>query len=148
MYRSILVPLDGSKRSEAILPQVEDLALQCKARLVLLEVLEPLPQHAAAVAPELLNSGATQRADDIKQYVHGLQEQLAAKGFNVTAVVKRGSIVDTILAVAAAERIELIAMASHGYTGIARFLHGSVASDVLQRSKVPLLVLHAEDDGE
>ncbi len=148
MYRSILVPLDGSKRSEAILPQVEDLALQCKARLVLLEVLEPLPQHAAAVAPELLNSGATQRADDIKQYVHGLQEQLAAKGFNVTAVVKRGSIVDTILAVAAAERIELIAMASHGYTGIARFLHGSVASDVLHRSKVPLLVLHAEDDGE
>ena len=148
MYRSILVPLDSSKRSEAILPQVEDLALQCKARLVLLEVLEPLPQHAAAVAPELLNSGATQRADDIKQYVHGLQEQLAAKGFNVTAVVKRGSIVDTILAVAAAERIELIAMASHGYTGIARFLHGSVASDVLHRSKVPLLVLHAEDDGE
>ena len=148
MYRSILVPLDGSKRSEAILPQVEDLALQCKARLVLLEVLEPLPQHAAAVAPELLNSGATQRADDIKQYVHGLQDQLAAKGFNVTAVVKRGSIVDTILAVAAAERIELIAMASHGYTGIARFLHGSVASDVLHRSKVPLLVLHAEDDGE
>jgi len=148
MYRSILVPLDGSKRSEAILAQVEDLALQCKARLVLLEVLEPLPQHAAAVAPELLNSGATQRADNIKQYVHGLQEQLAAKGFNVTAVVKRGSIVDTILAVAAAERIELIAMASHGYTGIARFLHGSVASDVLHRSKVPLLVLHAEDDGE
>ncbi len=146
MYRSILVPLDGSKRSEAILPQVEDLAVHCTARLVLLEVLEPLPQHAAAVAPELLNSGATQRADNIKQYVHGLQEQLSAKGCDVTAVVKRGAIVDTILAVAAAEHVELIAMASHGYTGIARFLHGSVASEVLHRAKVPLLVLHAEDD--
>lgn len=148
MYRSILVPLDGSKRSEAILPQVEDLAVQCKARLVLLEVLEPLPQHAAAVAPDLLSSGASQRADDIKQYVHGLQEQLAAKGFDVSAIVKRGSVVDTILAVAMAEKVELIAMASHGYTGIARFLHGSVASEVLHRAKVPLLVLHAEDDEE
>ncbi len=108
-----------------------------------------LPRRPApAVAPDLLNSGASQRADDIKQYVHGLQEQLAAKGFDVSAVVKRGSVVDTILAVAMAEKVELIAMASHGYTGIARLLHGSVASEVLHRAKVPLLVLHTEDDEE
>lgn len=148
MYRSILVPLDGTKRSEAILPQVESLALQCKARLVLLGVLEPLPQHAAAVAPELLTSGAHQRADDIRQYVHGLQAQLAARGHAVSAVVKRGAVVETILETATAENIELIAMASHGYTGLARLLHGSVASEVLHRARVPLLVLHAEDDKE
>lgn len=148
MYRSILVPLDGSRRSEAILPQVESLAVQCKARLVLLGVLEPLPQHAAAVAPELLASGAHQRADDIRQYVYGLREQLTARGHEVSAVVKRGAVVDTILETAISENIELIAMASHGYTGLARFLHGSVASDVLHRARVPLLVLHAEDDEE
>ncbi len=148
MYRSILVPLDGSKRSEAILPQVENLAMQCQARLVLLEVLEPLPQHAAAMAPELLHSGTAQRDGEIKQYILGLQEQFKARGFQATAVVKRGPIPDTILAVAADEKVELIAMASHGYTGIARFLHGSVASEVLHRTKVPLLVLHAEDEEE
>jgi len=148
MYRSILVPLDGSKRSEAILPQVENLAVQYQALVVFLEVIEPVPHPAVAMAPALLNTGAAQRAGDIKRYIHGLQEQFEAKGFQATAVVQYGPIVDTILAVAADEKVELIAMASHGYTGITRLLHGSIAGEVLHRTKVPLLVLHAEDEEE
>lgn len=49
MYKRILVPLDGAKRSEAILPQVESLAHQFGASIILLEVLEPPPQHATSM---------------------------------------------------------------------------------------------------
>lgn len=146
MYKKILVPLDGTKNSEAILPQVKSLAQQCGAAIVLLEVLEPLPPHAAAVAPELINEGISQRASQVRQYVHGIEEQLREQGYNAQAVVGHGTVVETILSVAQETKVDLIAMASHGYTGLKRLIYGSVASEVLHRARTPLLVLHAEDD--
>ncbi|HHW87671.1 MAG TPA: universal stress protein [Chloroflexi bacterium] len=146
MYQRILVPLDGSKRAEAILPQVESLARQCGARIILLEVLEPLTHYAATVVPELISAGATQRTAGVKQYVHELQANLQARGLTVDAIVKRGPIVETILDVARDEAVDLIALASHGYSGLTRLLHGSVAAEILHRARTPLLIQHVEDD--
>lgn len=146
MYQRILVPLDGSKRAEAILPQVESLARQCGARIILLEVLEPLTHYAATVVPELISAGATQRTAGVKQYVHELQANLQARGLTVEAIVKRGPIVETILDVARDEAVDLIALASHGYSGLSRLLHGSVAAEILHRARTPLLIQHVEDD--
>lgn len=145
MYKKILVPLDGTKRAEAILPQVEALAKQCDAALVLLEVLEPLPPHAVVVVPEMLQAGVSQRTADINRYVQDIAEGLCARGFDAKGIVARGQVVDTILTTAETEGIDLIAMASHGYTGLARLLHGSIAAEVLHRARTPLLVLHAEE---
>lgn len=146
MYQRILVPLDGSKRAEAILPQVESLAQQCGARIILLEVLEPLTHYAATVVPDLISAGATQRTAGVKQYVHDLQANLQARGLTVDAIVKRGPIVETILDVAREEAVDLIALASHGYSGLTRLLHGSVAAEILHRARTPLLIQHVEDD--
>jgi nucleotide-binding universal stress UspA family protein len=146
MYKKILVPLDGTKHSEAILPQVKSLAQQCGAAIVLLEVLEPLPPHATVAAPELIHEGAAQRASQVRQYVHGIEEQLREEGYDAQAIVAHGAVVETILSVAQETGVDLIAMASHGYTGLKRLLYGSVASEVLHRTRTPLLVLHAEDD--
>lgn len=146
MYKSILVPLDGTKRSEAILPQVESLAQQCGASIILLEVLEPLPPHAVILVPDKMKEGAIQRNSDITEYVHEIEHRLSENGHAVQAVVERGPVVDTILKVAQATHAELIAMSSHGYTGLSRLLHGSVAGEILHRSKTPLLVLHIGDD--
>lgn len=146
MYQRILVPLDGSKRAEAILPQVESLARQCGATIILLEVLEPLTHYAATVVPDLITVGATQRTSSVRQYVHDLQAEMQARGLTVNAVVKRGPVVETILDVARAEDADLIALASHGYSGLARLLHGSVAAEILHRARVPLLIQHVEDD--
>lgn len=146
MYQRILVPLDGSKRAEAILPQVESLAQQCGARIILLEVLEPLTHYAATVVPDLISAGATQRTAGVKQYVHELQANLQARGLTVDAIVKRGPIVETILDVAREEAVDLIALASHGYSGLTRLLHGSVAAEILHRARTPLLIQHVEDD--
>lgn len=146
MYKRILVPLDGTKRSEAILPQVESLAHQFGAAIILLEVLEPPPQHAAAVAPDLLKAGAAQRTTEIRRYVYEVQDRLTARGLTADAVITPSRVVDTILTVAKNEQVDLIAMASHGYTGLARFLHGSVAAEVLHRARTPLLILHADEE--
>lgn len=146
MYQRILVPLDGSKRAEAILPQVESLARQCGATIILLEVLEPLTHYAATVVPDLIAVGATQRTSGVRQYVHELQAEMQARGLTVNAVVKRGPVVETILDVAVAEEADLIALASHGYSGLARLLHGSVTAEILHRARVPLLIQHVEDD--
>ena len=146
MYQQILTPLDGSRRAEMILPQVESLAQQCGSTIILLEVLEPLPHYVASPAPELLKAGATQRTAEIRRYVHEMGDRLRARGFAVRTVVKQGPVVETILQVAMEEGADLIAMASHGYTGMARLLHGSVAAEVLHRARTPLLILHASDD--
>ncbi|MBW7884816.1 MAG: universal stress protein [Caldilineaceae bacterium] len=146
MYKNILVPLDGTKRAEAVLPHVEKLARQCGAAITLLEVLEPLPQHAAAVAPDVLRSGAAQRRKEITGYVHQLADSYRSKGFDTREVVVRGPVVETIVETAATVHADLIAMASHAHTGIARVIHGSVAAEVLHRSTAPLLLVRAGDE--
>lgn len=144
MYKKILVPLDGTSMSEAILSHVEQLAQRGDAALYFLEVLEPLPQHAAAGAPSMFAEGAGQRAVDIKHYVHEMAEKFSAKGFHAEALVRRGAVVDTILHSADELGVDLIAMATHGHSGFARFLYGSVAADVLHRAKAPMLILRIE----
>lgn len=146
MYQRILVLLDGSKRAETILPQVESLAQQCGAAIILLEVLEPLTHYAAAVAPDLIAAGAAQRTAEVRRYLCDLQEGLQLRGFTVRTIVKRGPVVETILGVAQEEAVDLIALASHGYTGLAHFLHGSVAAEILHRVQTPLLIQHVKDD--
>lgn len=146
MYKSILVPLDGTKRSEAILSQVESLAQRCGASIILLEVLEPLPPHAVILVPDKMKEGVSQRNSEISTYIHEIEHRLREQGHEVKAVVERGPVVDTILQVAQTTHAELIAMSSRGYTGLARLLHGSVAGEILHRSKTPLLVLHVEED--
>ena len=146
MYQRILVPLDGTSNSEAILPQVKSLAQQCGAKVFLLQVLESLPPHAASVAPEIINEGFSQRVAEVERYVHSIEAQFVAEGYPAQAIVRYGTVVETILAVAQETGADLIAMASRGYTGLKRLIYGSVAGEVLHRSKTPLLVLHAEDD--
>lgn len=144
MYTKILVPLDGSSASESILSHVVTLAQSCGAALYLLEVLEPLPPHAAVIEPQLLAEGASHRADDVTHYVEEKAAWARGQGLAATALVRRGAVVETILHTAAELGADLIAMASHGYRGLARVVYGSVAADVLHRATVPLLLLRIE----
>ena len=144
MYKKILAPLDGSRTSEAILDHVVGLAQLSGAAIYLLEVLEPLPQHAAVGAPSLLAEGANQRATGVRHYVSEQADQLRARGFTVEPLVRRGGVVDMIVRTAEELQVDLIAMASHGATGFARFIYGSVAADVLHRTTVPMLILRVE----
>ena len=145
MYKTILVPLDGSQRAEAILPHVEELAQACGAEIVFLEVIEKLPPHAVVVAPGNLAEGAQQRAAEIESYVAQLAAQYQARGFAARCTVVRDAAVEGILKAAEQERADVIAMASHASAGLTRLFTGSVANEVLHRSRIPLLLIKAED---
>lgn len=144
-YKTILVPLDGSQRAEAIFPYVEELAQACSAALVFLEVIEKLPPHAVVVAPDNLAEGVQRRADEIKSYGEQIAAQYQARGFAARSLLVYGAPVAGILQGAEQEHADLIAMASHASSGLTRLLTGSVASEVLHRSRVPLLLIKADD---
>ncbi len=145
MYRTILVPLDGSPRAERILPHVEAVAAP-GATLIFLEVLEALPPHAEAWAPSTYAEAAAHRAGEVISYVETLAATYRGRGFQCRGITVAGPIVATVLAIAAREDADLIAMASHGRTGLGRVFYGSVAAGVLHRADRPLLLIRAQDE--
>ncbi len=146
MYKRILVPLDGSTRAELILPHVEALARCFGAEVILLRVFEPdfSLVDSYGHSPEFYISLQGTMEEEVKAYLAAHQTDLAAKGFQVRTFVESGPVVPTILEVADREQADVIAMASHGRTGISRAFYGSVTAGVLHRVDRPLLLVRAE----
>ena len=145
MFDTILVPLDGSQRAETILPYVEDVALARKSKVILLQVIEPsttmvtpydmVPYYDTELAERIL--------EEAKVYIKSQQGEFQEKGIQAEALVETGVVVRTILDVAERYNVNLIAMASHGRTGMARVFYGSVAAGVLHATDRPLLLVRA-----
>jgi nucleotide-binding universal stress UspA family protein len=147
MYRTILVPLDGSRRAEAILPHVEAMAQSQNARVVFLEVMDGAPFFSSAPGTsgvwrdDTVSSWRTEAA----MYLAGRQGEFRQLGIDATACGESGPVVETILCVAERVNADLIAMASHGRTGLARAFYGSVAAAVLQGADRPLMLVRSSD---
>jgi nucleotide-binding universal stress UspA family protein len=147
MYSNILVPLDGSPRAERILPYVQELALKFKARVTLLQVVEPGVTMVTPydIAPYNALEEQKRHIDEAKNYLTGVEGSLRSTGITVRSYVESGPIVSTISNVAERERCDLIAMASHGRSGVSRVFYGSVAAGVLHRAEHPLLLIRAQN---
>ncbi len=147
MYQSILVPLDGSRRAERILAHVEPLATHFKSSLVLLRVVEPdlnnLGTHGTSA--EFYLKSLERTTQEARGYLASLQGELRQLGISSKIIVEKGPVVNVITSVAAREEISLIAMASHGRTGLSHAFYGSVAAGVLNRIDRPLLLVRADE---
>jgi nucleotide-binding universal stress UspA family protein len=150
MYNKILVPLDRSKRAETILPYVEELARQFHATLILLSIIEPPPMmvepHGGFSTYALYVDEIPRYTREAKGYLTGLAEQLSKGQIQSKVCVEQGPTVQTILAVAQREQVDLIALASHGRSGLARVFYGSVAAGILHQTQWPLLLIRAQND--
>ncbi len=148
MYKKILVPLDGSGRAEAILPHVESLARTFESTVILLSVIEPGPvmvePHESQVQSYVADR--ERRIEEAKVYLASRSGELRGMGINAKVQMVEGAVVEGIIAVAASEEVDLIAMASHGRGGLARVFYGSVAAGVLQRVDRPLLLIRSRRD--
>jgi nucleotide-binding universal stress UspA family protein len=145
MYKTILVPLDGSKRAEAILPHVENLATCYQAKVIFLQVAERPPIiDGGNPVPDLIEYKQHLRAAET--YLAARQGEFREKGIETKILVVPGATVAEIIAAAEREGADLIAMASHGRTGLARVFYGSVAAGVLHRVDRPLLLVRSERD--
>lgn len=136
MLKRILVPLDGSSLAEATLPQVKELAALHHAEVVLLRVA------LAHTLPGVDAVDAQVRAvDEAQTYLAALETDLAAQGVTVKSVVRYGRAAEEILDQARAGHVDLIAMSTHGRSGIRRWVVGSVAETVLRHAPVPVLLV-------
>lgn len=146
MYKTILVPLDGSKRAEAILPHVEELAHRYDAKVVFVRVLEPIPYVAGPEGTPIMlrEQELEQRRREAEEYVKARQGQFREKGIDSRGIVFQGPVVEAITDAAEREGADLIAIASHGRSGLSQCFYGSVAAGVLHRADRPLLVIRSQ----
>ncbi len=143
MYRKILVPLDGSKVAEGVLPHAKALAYSEGAELILLTVGANPALDFAFSDPGLAQSAVQEQQERSKKYIDGIESELKAAGFKTSSLLRFGSVAETILEVADELQVDAIAMSTHGRTGPARWLLGSIAERVVHSSKVPVLLIRA-----
>lgn len=141
---SIMVPLDGSPLAETVLPFAEALALQCHVRLVLLRVVEVVSltfvDPAGMVSVDyraLLDS--FQNATD--HYVDELAARVREKGMQVETATPMGFPAEKIVSHAHDHAGSLVVMATHGRTGLANVVLGSIARRVVQHVNTPTLIV-------
>jgi nucleotide-binding universal stress UspA family protein len=156
---TILVPLDGSATAEQVLPYVRLLATTLKARVKLLQVVQESYSYPYPAPYEELLVGATrgtagfaptprltlpspERREQAENYLQ-LQAQRELREFDVDQIVHFGSPAETIVEVAEEHGATMIAMATHGYSGLRRWTLGSVTDKVVQSSPTPVLVVRA-----
>jgi nucleotide-binding universal stress UspA family protein len=147
MFRRILVPLDGSKRAEQAIPVAARIARAAGGSVILLQVGVQFNDYAwssmgVAIMPETFE----EEEASIKVYLTGVAAREVLEGVGTTTRVVYGSPAETILAEASQEQADLIVLCSHGYTGVKRWMLGSVAQKVARHSPVPVLILR-EDRG-
>lgn len=143
MYRRILVPLDGSKVAEGVLPHARALAFAEGAELVLLRVAANPVLEFTFSDPSVAQSVLEDLETQSKKYMAGIEESLKQDGFLVSSLIREGAVADSILRTAEEIGADVIAMSTHGRTGAARWLLGSVADRVVRNSSIPVLLIRA-----
>ncbi|MFC1931127.1 universal stress protein [Chloroflexota bacterium] len=154
MYERILVPLDGSTVGEAALPCVEELvsklAPKVKTEVILLQVLTSLTHYViageASVQIPYTDKETAHIKKRAKNYLDKVGEGLRSKGAIVKTKVVTGKAADEILNVADKTKADLIAISTHGRSGLSRLTFGSITSKVLRGGNVPVLVVRAPKD--
>jgi nucleotide-binding universal stress UspA family protein len=140
MFSKILIPLDGSELAEAILPEAETLAHDFGAEVVLLRVHTPQVLPYLVDSPYALADITRHESETSRAYLDDVAARLRAKGLSVKTVLNEGRAADVILDVAEAVKADLIAMTTHGRSGVGRWLLGSTADAVVHAAKVPVLL--------
>jgi len=139
-FEHFLVPLDGSDTGEKILEPTVPLARAMGARLTLLHVVSPNVTLGARVSP-LPSGHLEERMAKAEAYLAGVTDRLDALGVDASPRIESHfAPARAILSVAEEADIDLIAIATHGYTGVKRAILGSVADKVLRAARWPLLL--------
>jgi nucleotide-binding universal stress UspA family protein len=141
MFRTILLPLDGSELSESAIPYAEAIARSSLAKLV-------LARAALAFTPSLTDParGQLEAIQEAETYLQRLAGRLTERGVATEVAVPYGPAAEMILLEARLNQADLIVLASHGRTGPGRALLGSVADQVVRQAAAPVLLIPASAD--
>ena len=135
MFKKILVPLDGSKLAEKALAYAEELAWKFESNLILLQVSHPVPVVTQQGMPlaGIDHGEVHQSAED---YLKGIKGELRELHLPAqTVVIDSHNVAESIINVVNEKQADLIVMSTHGRSGISRWVYGSVANKVLERTE-------------
>jgi nucleotide-binding universal stress UspA family protein len=141
MYKRALVPLDGSPLAESVIPFLMRIAGLLDMSVTLLTVLEPIPTIVGDGTQPVIVDDVQTRTRDAEEYLAPIAAMLRARGVKTSWVVRRGRAPKEILAAARDADADLIAMSTHGRSGLGRLLFGSVAEQVLRHADVPVFMM-------
>ena len=160
MYQKVMVPLDGSDLAECVLPHVKDFIKSSLAKtVVFVRVIEPLPllvygelaetfplsTYAEPYADRLdhWQSVEAERKSAAEEYLKKASSFLNEYGERVQCEVLVGKVAQTIAAYAEDNKVDLTMIATHGRSGVSRWIMGSVADRILRSSSGPVLMVRA-----
>ena len=152
IFKKVLVPLDGSKESEAIMPYIGELASIVKTEVVLFHVVAPvqffysIPGEASnqSLSPDDINKIVAKRKDYLDTLGAGLKE----KGIKASSRVIVGEPAKDIIRIADEIHADFVAMSTHGRSGIDRWTLGSTADKVLHGGNTPIMLVRSARDNE
>jgi nucleotide-binding universal stress UspA family protein len=155
MYKKIMLPLDGSKLAECVLPHLDFIVRGCEESSVFL-VRVAVPAHiphgphtdGASIYTEKEASAAQNQLDktektEAERYLNSLASRLKYDNATLKTEVLVGSAADSLADFASKNNIDLIIMSTHGRSGISRWVLGSTADRVLRSSCVPVMMIRA-----
>jgi nucleotide-binding universal stress UspA family protein len=148
MFNKILVCLDGSKLAEQVLPYAIEQALRFESQLVLLSVIVPATSTSTVwePAPEELVEKQAEAEKAAEAYLKNIINRLSEEQrLRTEYLTLEGLVAETIVEYAQKNKVDLIAIATHGLGGLRRLAFGSVADFVLRNSNVPLLVIRPNE---
>jgi nucleotide-binding universal stress UspA family protein len=142
---NILIPLDGSKQSEKVIPHVKKLASKLKSKVVLLHVIAQ-PYHAYAgmwgvVEVPYTSEELKLKEADARKYLEKVKRALSSKGIPIKTAVRIGDAAHEIIGLAEELNADIVAMSTHGRSGMDRWEYGSVTDKVLHAGNTPLLLI-------
>lgn len=152
MFERVLVPLDGSRVSERVLPLAVTIARKAGGALALVRVVRVLDDLASRIAPTSPYAHYTYRYDEgdsteqAKNYLLHVAHTLVPSGVQAQKFVLTGEPASSILTYAQEQQIDLIVMSTHGRTGFKKWMLGSITQKLARHSPVPVLIVGRDCD--
>ena len=147
-YKHILVPLDSSELAELALEDAFSLAILNQAELTLLHVIPPIQSVLAAETshPVFVDQQWENHQAAAQTYLSQICNRVNCPDVKVNIVVEMGQAAETIIEYAQEHPIDIIVMATHGRSGLQRWVYGSVADKILRAAHVPILLVRAHEN--
>ena len=151
MYKKIMVALDGSELAECALPHLETVLKGSKsAEVIVVQAVEPIAipfglEAAKITSLEKFNEFATHQKTDAEKYLNGIVARLEKTGANIKAEIIFGKAAESLSDYANKNDIDLVIIATHGRSGVSRWVWGSVAARLIRSVRAPVLVVRAPE---
>ena len=143
-YKRILVCLDGSALAETALPHAQMLASDEDAEVILLRVSTNPAAEFSFSDPSIANHIVEEMEAETLAYMQSARAKLQRAGVRTSFLIRQGTIAETILQIAMECKADVIAMSTHGRSGVKRWLLGSVADRVVTHSDIPVLLIRPQ----